>query len=108
MMLLKKMTTNKHINVLKIGCFHRAMVLGNFQCLGVLLFSIIYSTAKLKLIKKYVEFKKYVLHVKISVYYIVSFTCNIHFLKSTYFIFNQFKSKFSRFFLSFFLLGMVG
>ena len=32
-------------------------------------------------------------------YYTVSFSCNIHFLNSTYFIFNQFKSnKFSRFF----------
>ena len=48
---------------------------------------------------RYVEFKKYILRVKLSVYYIVSFTCNIYFLDSTYFIFNQFKSnKFSRFF----------
>ena len=31
------------------------------------------------------------LHVKLTVYYTVSFTCNIHFLNSTYFIFNQFK-----------------
>ena len=30
------------------------------------------------------------LHVKLTVYYIVSFTCNIRFLNSTYFIFNQF------------------
>ena len=48
---------------------------------------------------KYVDFKKYILHVKLTVYYTVSFTCNIHFLNSTYFILNQFKSnKFSRFF----------
>ena len=41
----------------------------------------------------------YILHVKLTVYYTVSFTCNIHFLKSSYFIFNQFKSNtFSRFF----------
>ena len=40
-----------------------------------------------KLIKiNYVEFKKYLLHVKLTVYYTVSFTCNIHFLTSTYFI----------------------
>ena len=68
----------------------------------------IYSTEKgtrkfitLKLINKikYVEFKKYIFHVKQTVYYTVSFTCNIHFLNSTYFIFNQFKSnKFSHFF----------
>ena len=39
------------------------------------------------------------LHVKLTVYYTVSFTCNIYFLNSKYFIFNQFKSnKFSRFF----------
>ena len=33
---------------------------------------------------KYVEFKKYLLHVKLTVYYTISFTCNIHFLKLTY------------------------
>ena len=39
------------------------------------------------------------LRVKLVVYYTVSFKCNIHFLNSTYFIFNHFKSnKFSRFF----------
>ena len=52
----------------------------------------IYSTAKetrkfvtLKLIKKenIFEFKKYILHVKLTVYYTVSFTCNIYFLNST-------------------------
>ena len=50
-------------------------------------YSHIYSTAKetrkfviLKLIKvKCVEFKKYVLHVKLTVYYTVSFTCNTYF-----------------------------
>ena len=58
---------------------------------------------------KYVEFKKYILHIhiKLTVYYTVSFTCNntvsftcnIYFLNSTYFIFIQFKSsQFSRFF----------
>ena len=54
-----------------------------------------------KLIRiKYVEFKKYILHVKLTVYYTVSFTCDIHFVNSTFFyIFNQFKSnKFGRFF----------
>ena len=35
---------------------------------------------------KYVEFKKYILHVKLTVYFTVSFTCNIYFLNSTYFI----------------------
>ena len=46
---------------------------------------------------KYIEFKKCMLHIKLTVYYIVGFTCNIHFLSSTYFIFNQFKSiTFSR------------
>ena len=39
---------------------------------------------------KYVEFKKYILHVKLTVYYTVSFTCNIYFLNSTYIIFYQF------------------
>ena len=44
------------------------------------------------------EFKKYILHVKLTVYYTVSFTCNIHFLNSTHFVFNQFKkNKFSCF-----------
>ena len=48
---------------------------------------------------KCVEFKKYMLHVKLTVRYTVSFTCIVYFLNSTYFIFNQFKSyKFSRFF----------
>ena len=48
---------------------------------------------------KYVEFKKCMSHVKLSVYYTVSFTCNTHFLKSTCFIFNQFESnKVPRFF----------
>ena len=42
---------------------------------------------------KYVEFKKCMLHVNLTVYYTVSFTCNVHFLNSTYFIFNQFKSN---------------
>ena len=42
---------------------------------------------------------KYILHEKLTVYYTVSFTCNKHFLNSTYFIFNQFKSnKVSHFF----------
>ena len=51
------------------------------------------------LLLKYVEFKKYILHVKLIVYYTVSCTCNVHFLNSTYFIINQFKSiKFSSFF----------
>ena len=36
---------------------------------------------------KYVEVEKYMLHVKLC------FTYNIYFLNSTYFIFNQFKSK---------------
>ena len=53
-----------------------------------------YSTAKetrkfvtLKLIRnKYVEFKKYILHVKLTVFYTVSFTCNIYFMNLTYFI----------------------
>ena len=40
---------------------------------------------------KYVKFMKYILHVKLTVYHTVSFTCNIYFLNSTYFIFNQFK-----------------
>ena len=66
----------------------------------------IYSTAKemqkivtLKLINiKYLEFKKYILHVKLTVYFTVSFTCNI-FLEFDIFIFNQFKSnKFLHFF----------
>ena len=48
---------------------------------------------------KYVEFKKCMLHVKLTVFYTVRFTCNRHFLNSIYVIFNQFKSnKFSRFF----------
>ena len=33
------------------------------------------------------------LQVKLTVYYTVNFICNIHFLKSTYFIFNTFKSN---------------
>ena len=41
----------------------------------------------------YVEFKKYILHVKLTVFYTVSFTCNIHFLNPTYLIFNQFKVR---------------
>ena len=44
-----------------------------------------------ELIKKYFEFKNCMLHVKLIVYCTVSFTCNIHFLNSTCFIFNQFK-----------------
>ena len=48
---------------------------------------------------KYVEYNKYMLHVKLTVYFTVSFTCKIFFLNSTYFIFHQFKSnEFSRFF----------
>ena len=48
---------------------------------------------------KLFDFKKYMLHVKLTVYYTVSFTCSIYFLNSMYFIFNQFKrNKFSRFF----------
>ena len=39
---------------------------------------------------KHVEFKTYKLRVKLTVYYTVSFTCNIYFFNSTYFIFNQF------------------
>ena len=40
------------------------------------------------------------LHVKLTVLYTVSLTCNIYFLNSTYFIFNQFKSiEFPRFLL---------
>ena len=35
---------------------------------------------------KYVELKKYILHVKLTIYYTVSFTCNVHFLNSAYFI----------------------
>ena len=31
--------------------------------------------------------------VKLTVYYTVSFACNIHFLNSTYLIFNQFKKQ---------------
>ena len=67
----------------------------------------IYSTAKemqkivlLNWLKiTFVKFKKYILHVKLTVYYTVSFTCNIYFLNSTFFIFNQFKNnKFSHFF----------
>ena len=39
------------------------------------------------------------LQVKLTVYYTFSFTCTIHFLNSTYFISNRFKSnKLSRFF----------
>ena len=38
---------------------------------------------------KYVEFKKCILHVKLTVYYTVSFTCNIHFLNSTLFYFQS-------------------
>ena len=37
---------------------------------------------------KLVEFKKYILHVKLTVYY----TFSLHFLNSTYFIFNHFES----------------
>ena len=56
-----------------------------------------FVTLKLKI--KQVEFKKCMLQVKLTVYYTFSFTCNIHFLNSTYFISNQFKSnKLSRFF----------
>ena len=44
------------------------------------------------------------LHVKLTVYYTVSFTCNIHFLNSTYFIFNQFKSN--KFFVFLLLLSI--
>ena len=40
---------------------------------------------------KYAEFKKYMFHVKLTVYYTVGFTCNINFLNSTRFMFNQFK-----------------
>ena len=48
---------------------------------------------------KYVEFKKCALHIKLTVYYTAGFTCKIHLLNSTYFIFNQFKSnKVSRLF----------
>ena len=62
-----------------------------------------FDTLKLIKNKKYVEFKKCVLHVKLTIYYTVSFTCNRHFLNSTYFILNQFKSnKISLFFLLFF------
>ena len=43
--------------------------------------------------KKKNEFKKYILHVKLTVWNTVSFTRNIHFLKSAYFIFNLFKSN---------------
>ena len=40
------------------------------------------------------------LHVKLTVWYTVSFTCNIYFLNSKYVILNQFKSnKFSHFLL---------
>ena len=53
---------------------------------------------------KYFEFKKYILPVKLTLYYTVSFTCNIHFLKSTYFIFSQFKSDMIVFLL---LLGIL-
>ena len=48
---------------------------------------------------KHVEFKKYILHVKLTVKCTVSFTCNIYFLNSTYLIVINFKSNaFSRFF----------
>ena len=33
------------------------------------------------------------LHIKLSVYYTVSFMCNTYFLNSTFFIFNQFKNN---------------
>ena len=47
----------------------------------------------------FLNFKKYILHVKLTVFYTVSFTCNIYFLNSECFIFDQFKNnKFSRFF----------
>ena len=46
-----------------------------------------------KLTVFHVEFKKYILHVKLTVFHTVSFTCNIYFLNSTYFIFNQLKSN---------------
>ena len=47
----------------------------------------------------YVTCKTNCIVVKLTVCYTVSFTCNIYFLNSTYFIFNEFKSsKFSRFF----------
>ena len=42
---------------------------------------------------QYAEYKKCILHVKLTVYYTISFTCNMQFLNSTYFILNQFKSK---------------
>ena len=42
---------------------------------------------------KYVEFQKYIFHVKLNVYYTVCFTCNIYFLNSAYCTFNQFKSN---------------
>ena len=61
------------------------------KCENLLLFN------RLKI--KYVELEKYILHIKLTVYYTVSFPCNIHFLNSTYFIFYQFNcNKFSRFF----------
>ena len=48
---------------------------------------------------KYIELEKYILHVKLTVYYTVSFTDNIYFLNSTDFIFNHFKcNRFTRFF----------
>ena len=47
----------------------------------------------------------YTLYVKLTVYYIVGFTCNILFLNSAYFIFNQFKSN--KFFACLLLLGIL-
>ena len=49
---------------------------------------------------KYVELKKYILHVKLTVYYTVSFTCNINFLNSTYILFSI-KLKVTSFRISF-------
>ena len=42
----------------------------------------------LKLLEKK-ECKRYMLHVKLTVQYTVSFTCNIYFLHSTYSVFIQ-------------------
>ena len=39
----------------------------------------------------YIEFKKRILHVKLTVQYTVSFTYNIYFLNSTYFSFMNWK-----------------
>ena len=58
----------------------------------------IYSTAKET--RKFIPLKLMTNKICIcfTVYCTVGFTCNIHFLNSTYLIFNQFKNKFSRFF----------